>query len=170
MADVGNGLPIHVGPVEIRPVPGYDGYYAGSDGMIYRKLKPHVLPSGKFRDVTVSRDGRSVHRPLAWFVARAWVEGYEFGRGMHARFLNGDTLDTRPCNLRWATPKELEKERNDRYNESVRRRLAADPDDPRHGTLTGYTRGCRCDRCRPMGKVAYRRNQVRKTMREGGLL
>lgn len=30
--------------------------------------------------------------------------------------------------------------------------LAANPDDPRHGTINGYTNGeCRCDRCRDAG-------------------
>ena len=35
--------------------------------------------------------------------------------------------------------------------------LEADPDDPRHGTYTGYCYGCRCDRC-----VRENRDYMRK--------
>ena len=159
-----------MGDVAIRPIPDFEGYFAGDDGTVYRVLKPGLLPSGKVRDLTVSVDGKTVHRPLAWFVARAWVDGYEFGKGMRVRFVNGDTLDVRADNLEWTTSDQLEKERDKRYRERLRKRMAEDPDDPRHGTYTGYNGGCRCERCRAMGPIVNRRNNLRKTMREAGIL
>ena len=153
---------------EIRPIPGFDGYYAGDDGMIYRAVKPSKMQSGNRYEIQVRRDGHAVKRPLAYFVARAWLPGYRFGEGMKPRFVNGDTLDTRPENLEWKTSEELRVERNARYEENLRRKLAEDPDDPRHGTTAGYNRGCRCERCRPMWKVNSMKTKIRKTMREAG--
>lgn len=40
--------------------------------------------------------------------------------------------------------------RRERANELIKKRLAemqANPEDPRHGTKTGYAYGCRCERC-----------------------
>ena len=39
--------------------------------------------------------------------------------------------------------KELEKKRYARYKEEMR-----DPNHPKHGTVTGYSYGCRCDKCK----------------------
>jgi hypothetical protein len=49
-----------------------------------------------------------------------------------------------------------------RRRELRARELAADPDDPRHGTLYGYTGcGCRCERCRAVNRAdKYARTQA----------
>ena len=39
--------------------------------------------------------------------------------------------------------------------------LRLDPDDPRHGTYTGYSKGCRCDRC----KLVYKRYNAERRPR-----
>ena len=49
--------------------------------------------------------------------------------------------------------------------------LAADPDDRRHGTQTGYAYGCRCERCLEAGrehnrKYAERRKEMNERMRK----
>lgn len=43
-----------------------------------------------------------------------------------------------------------------------RERFLADMDDPRHGTASGYTYGCRCARCRMAGREASRRPRPRR--------
>jgi hypothetical protein len=42
-------------------------------------------------------------------------------------------------------------------------RRLADPDDPRHGTLTGYTNyGCRCERCKAANTEQRQRDRARR--------
>ena len=41
-------------------------------------------------------------------------------------------------------------------------RMRRDPSNPLHGTVTGYTYGCRCDRCREARHEAYLAYKPRK--------
>ena len=38
--------------------------------------------------------------------------------------------------------------------------MQADPYDPRHGRMVGYTYGCRCDRCREARRRKYESDKV----------
>lgn len=54
-----------------------------------------------------------------------------------------------------------------RYRSGTGKVCTLAPDDPRHGSLTGYTgRGCRCDRCRQAMTDYAREYQRRRKMRE----
>lgn len=45
-------------------------------------------------------------------------------------------------------------------------RLLSDPGDRRHGTVTGYRYGCRCDRCRAARVADQRKYRARKRREE----
>ena len=55
--------------------------------------------------------------------------------------------------------------KRERAKELVKKSLAemqANPEDPRHGTLAGYTYGCRCDRCKQTNNEYQRERYLRR--------
>lgn len=80
------------------------------------------------------------------------------------------------------TPEELDEEvrkkrRREGAREAVRRsrerglrQLQEDPEDPRHGTATGYIYGCRCESCREYwnGMRRAQDTKARERKRTGG--
>lgn len=48
--------------------------------------------------------------------------------------------------------------------------MIADPNDRRHGTVTGYKYGCRCERCRAASREARNKGAARERERRKGVL
>ena len=112
--------------VEYREIPGYPGYWAGTDGSIWsvrrknylpKKRKPSRLPTGY---LSLCLGNGWPQRYVHHLVLEAFVgprpEGTECCHG------NGIRSDNRLCNLRWDTHKE-------NYADAVR-----------HGTAYGVLR------------------------------
>lgn len=60
-------------------------------------------------------------------------------------------------------PKETRKERTVRYLAE----LLANPKDPRHGTTTGYTYGCRCVACATAAREQRKKRAAKKAEKKG---
>lgn len=99
--------------MNIKPIPGFDGYAVDSDGRVWschrpahmrhlpaswRPLKPHVAPHG-YAQVTLFRDGRRHLRHVHSLVLLAWVGPPS--EGQQACHNNGVRSDNRLANLRW---------------------------------------------------------------------
>ena len=146
-----------MGETRIRPVPGFDGYFAGDDGFVYRRYRGNRASGTARLYLTINAGGETNRHPVAWYVARAWCDGYDPDSRMRVEIVNGDALDTRPCNLVWVRVQGgYDPERERARTEAHRAAMEADLADPRHGTHTGYRYGCRCERCRAMAKARVR--------------
>ena len=115
-----------------KPVSGFPGYEVSSDGRLWSRLRqisrqnkrtglllgaawkigperrelPGTLSNGYLRTI-LYQGGKRVN----WFLHVLICEAFHGPRpspypAWHACHTNGDPLDNRPSNLRWATPKE----------------------------------------------------------------
>ena len=104
---------------------------------------------------------------VAQMVARAWLPP----RPPNAKLvhLDGDLQNNAASNLAWVAKVSCA-EKHRRYCARSLPKLQADPDDPRHGTRTGYAIGCRCRACRNAAMVHRRILITEKTIREAEAL
>lgn len=93
--------------LDARPVPGFDGYYATSDGRVFSvcEMKRFLHNDGYYRITTFAKRLRrraGVHT----LVALAFVGEPPPGKRLVCRHLDGNRQNNRPDNLAWGTVKE----------------------------------------------------------------
>ncbi len=112
---------ISVPAVEYRDIPDFPGYRAGDDGTVWSCLD-HGRPGqptklvdtwkimqggkvhGRYRMVSLVKDGKKYGRPMHRLVLEAFVGIRPPGK--QCRHLNGDSFDNRLLNICWGTPIE----------------------------------------------------------------
>lgn len=98
-----------------KPIPGYGGYEAGSDGSIWsvasdwrgygrRELAQSPDPHGYLK-VRLYRDGKRIHKQTHLLVCLAW-HGERPGVCHEVRHLDGSRTNNTPSNLAWGTRSE----------------------------------------------------------------
>ena len=114
----------------MRPIPGFDGYFAKEDGTVWStkhrlgKRALHELRQQRGRTcmrVPVQRDGVSRYTSVHRLVALAF-HGSPTAEQTVVRHLDGDWTNNRPDNLAWGTPHENEqdKRRHGTYHDGQR--------------------------------------------------
>ena len=100
----------------MRPIPGYTGYFADSEGYIWSNLRNrwhrfslHFSTKG-YPIVRVLRNGTAVTKAVHHLVALAFYGEPE--PGQQIRHLNGTRTDNRPSNLAWGTAQENAQDRS----------------------------------------------------------
>ena len=92
-------VPLH----ELRPVPGFPGHYANSEGAIFL-LREKTPKRDRYDQISFTDRGKTVWTTVHRMVCLAFhgpaPEGKEVAHG------NGDPYDNRAENLRWATKEE----------------------------------------------------------------
>ena len=107
--------------------------------------------------------GREFHVSVAQMMALAWLPPKP-SRSKLAH-LDGDQMNNSASNLSWV-PNLTAAEKHRAWKERNLPKMAANPNDPRHGTRTGYAIGCRCRECRNAARLYTRELETRKTIRE----
>lgn len=100
-------------PSEIRVIPFQPNYGASADGRVWRIRKSPTSSRSVPYEITQRKDRYGYLRCRLsnrdFMVARAVLAAFGGNcpvKGMHAAHWNGDRLDNRPENLRWATAQE----------------------------------------------------------------
>jgi hypothetical protein len=89
---------------EWRPTP-YEGYMVSSLGRVRGRTMIILMPFIKEGRYAIVHCGNRNPQAVHILVCEAW-HGPRPAAGMHAAHRNGDSMDNRPDNLRWATPAE----------------------------------------------------------------
>ncbi len=101
--------------MELRPIPCYPGYFAGTDGRIYSNKRKYrgnyyllfleLRRGSHYLIVTLCHQGKPARRRVHGLVLRAFHGQKPFPAAM-CRHINGIPLDNRPGNLMWGTARE----------------------------------------------------------------
>lgn len=103
-------LGVDAGSVNCRPIPGFPGYMAGMDGVIYstmrgrlKRLATHCNPAG-YTMVGMRRQGRPVQRPVHILILETFIGPRP--HGMLACHNDDNKQNNALANLRWDTPQQ----------------------------------------------------------------
>lgn len=92
---------------EIRPVPGFPGYFVTANGRVFfvGELKPNEHGDGYLRVNVMLEAGKRLRPGIHQLVCRAF-HGPPIDEYQQVRHLDGDRLNNGPDNLKWGTVAE----------------------------------------------------------------
>lgn len=115
--------------LDLRPIPGFGGYFADKEGRIYsnrwfpeyRVIKAYKEVKGYYRVFLRSDKFGRVRRFVHHLVLAAFYPDYEPPTGYQVRHLDGDPGNNRLDNLQWGTASENWEDRKAHQKVKVRR-------------------------------------------------
>lgn len=116
--------------------------------------------------MSVTRDsGSHTSTTVAKAMAETWLQPKPpESRIVH---LDGDKTNNAAANLAWKAF-DTQADMRRRWERKTLKEME-DPGHPKHGTVTGYKAGCRCERCTRASRIANAAYDVNKTLKQMGI-
>lgn len=104
--------PLIYTPYNVKPIPGYDGYGASTDGHIYSYNKREFLIERLKKDATcitvvIQINGKSKYRSVAKLVAQTYIYNPDPVHNNKVVHINYNKSDNRVENLRWGNNSDI---------------------------------------------------------------